>query len=66
MAPFTVEARQALIDAGYSQYGQMAVPHMFDMQMRFKDESMHKKWLELSKKAGIEGKDFPSKNKTQF
>lgn len=59
MAPFSAEAQQALIDAGYSQYGTMSVPHMFDMQTRFKDENMHKRWLELSKKSGVEGKDFP-------
>jgi len=58
MAPFNVETQKALVEAGYTS-GSIAVPHMYDKMTRFKDEELHKKWLELSKKAGIEGKDFP-------
>jgi hypothetical protein len=62
MTPFTKEAQQALVDAGY-QTGSVAVPHMFDMQTRFVDENLHVQWLELCKKAGVEGKDFPLEKK---
>ena len=61
MAPFTKEAQANLIKAGYEPKG-MGVPHMFDMITRFKDEEMHRKWVDMSNKAGIKAHDFELKD----
>lgn len=59
VAPFTAERQQELIDAGYQgEGGGIAVPHLYDFVARFKDEGTHKRWIEMSEKAGLKAHDF--------